>query len=191
MTRFQRRSIRLKDFDYSETGYYFITICAKNRECLFGGMINFEMRLNDAGQMMEKWWKELNHKFPRVQTDTFAVMPNHFHGIIGLCDVGAALRGRPGLDANIPSSGRPPRGAPTLGHIIDWFKTMTTNAYIRGVRQHGWAPFPGQLWQRNYYERVIRNDDELFQIRQYIQENPLKWDLDPENPRRVETLNYQ
>ena len=116
-------------------------------------------------------------------------MPNHFHGILYLADamVGAALRGRPEQDANIPPSGRPHRGAPTLGVVIDWFKTMTTNAYIRGVRQHGWAPFPGQLWQRNYYERVIRNDDELFQIRQYIQENPLKWDWDPENPCRAST----
>ncbi|MBI4317141.1 MAG: hypothetical protein HY675_01515 [Chloroflexi bacterium] len=69
-----------------------------------------------------------------------------------------------------------------LGHVIEWFKTMTTNAYIRGVKQDGWTPFSGRLWQRNYYERVIRNEDELNHIREYIAYNPLNWATDRENP---------
>jgi len=72
-----------------------------------------------------------------------------------------------------------------LGDVIDWFKTMSTNAYIRGVRQWDWPPFPGRLWQRNYYERILRNESELGIARKYILENPLKWDEDRENPANV------
>jgi REP element-mobilizing transposase RayT len=75
-------------------------------------------------------------------------------------------------------------GAP-LQTIVQWFKTMTTNAYIRGVNRHGWPPFPGRLWQRNYYERIIRNDDELARARRYIEENPMQWHLDAENPANI------
>ena len=171
-----RRSLRLRDYDYSQAGAYFITICTQNRECLFGEVANDEMRLNDAGRMVESWWGELLNKFPLVETDEYVVMPNHFHGIVVL--VGAALCGRPGGEVVVevpsgrrhqghcqPRIGHPYRGAPTLGDIMDWFKTMTTNNYIRGVKQHGWVTFPGKLWQRNYHEHVIRNEEELHSLR--------------------------
>src|SRR3970282_1256675 len=110
-----------------------------------------EMILNDAGRMVEQWWMELNNKFPDIETDTSMVMPNHFHGIVMI--VGAALSGRPGfMDWDGFGDGQPLRVAPTLGTIMDWFKTMTTNEYIRGVKQSGWPSFPGKLWQRNYNE---------------------------------------
>ena len=81
--------------------------------------------------------------------------------------------------------GSPLRERPTLGRIIQWFKTMTTNAYIRGVENEGWQPFPGRLWQRNYYEQIIRDEDELNRPRQYILDNPANWPTDEENPNRV------
>ncbi len=199
----RRRSIRLKDWDYSRTGMYFGTICAQNRVCLFGDVVNGDMRLNDAGRMVEKWWSELNHKFPMVQTDQFAVMPNHVHGIIAI--VGAALRVCPhdlpvcpdepgahtGAGAYTNMGAHTGVGAHTsagthigvpLPRIVQWFKTMTTNEYIRGVKQFGWPRFDRRLWQRNYYEHIVRNDDELNRIREYIMNNPLKWELDRENP---------
>ena len=162
-----RRSIRLKDWDYSRTGMYFVTICAQNRVCLFGDVVNGDMRLNDAGRMVEKWWLKLNHKFPTVQTDQFVVIPNHVHGIIVI--VGADLRVCPpalrvcpdddqsntgkhiGLPQQTHETGTHTdegahTGAPLPG-IVQWFKTMTTDEYIRGVKQLGWPRFDRRLWQ--------------------------------------------
>jgi REP element-mobilizing transposase RayT len=189
-----RRSIRLEEYDYSATGAYFVTACAQNRDCLFGEIANGIMVLNDAGLMVGKWWQEISTKFDNVMIDTHVVMPNHFHGII--CIVGATLRGRPdfaesvgaplrgcpAFDLRAEEPGRPHRAAPTLGDVMNWFKTMTTNAYIRGVKQSDWSPFPGRLWQRNYYERVVRDDEELTAIREYILCNPMQWAEDKENP---------
>ena len=132
--------------------------------------------------------------------------------------VGAALRGRPSgnhspdirptpdtrpLHGGRPDERRPHRGAPTgctptggggvvpapaLGNVVDWFKTMTTNEYIRGVGTQGWAPFPGRLWQRGYYERIIRDDDELNRVRSYITANPSRWATDRENRDRTDDI---
>jgi putative transposase len=118
-----------------------------------------------------------------VLPDEYIVMPNHFHSIvviIGYSDpVGAALRGRP------PKTGHPHRGAPTtLRDIVDWFKTMTTNDCVRGIKQEGWPPFEKRLWQRNYYERVVRDDSEMHRTREYITGNPAGWLEDEENPVR-------
>ena len=219
--RHHRRSIRLKDYDYSQAGAYFVTICAQGRQCLFGEILDRVMRPNDAGRMVERWWLELNHKYPTVETDEHSVMPNHFHGVILICgqpdapgqphewgqpdapgqphewgqldapgqphrvaptaaddDVGAALRGRP-----VPATPPAIVTAPTLGDIMGWFKTMMTNEYIRGVKTLGWPPFDRRVWQRNYYEHIIRSEAELDRIRTYIANNPLKWALDMENPR--------
>lgn len=218
-TRHHRRSIRLKGYDYSQPGAYFITMCTQDRACLFGEVVDGKMRLNDAGRMVEKWWVELNRKFPGVQTDAYIVMPNHFHGII-VITVGADLRVCPyaddGTDAHgvgadlrvcphpnggtgAPQPGAHVSGAHVSGahasgahagaplpEIVQWFKTMTTNEYIRGVKTLGWPPFRGRLWQRNYYEHIIRDDESLNRIRRYIAENPLRWRLDRENPHRVD-----
>lgn len=187
-----RRSIRLPRFDYSSPGAYFVTICAQERRCFFGEIVDGHSHLNDAGTTISGWWSRIGAKFG-VQPDLFVVMPNHFHGIVLIPtnDVGADPRVRPTAAGPLPTTGRPPatpastqgaQAAP-LPQIMQWFKTMTTNEYIRGVRQRGWPPFPGRLWQRNYYERVIRDDAELNRARQYIIDNPLKWGLDPLNPR--------
>ena len=137
------------------------------------------MVLNDAGRMIEQWWRELVHKYPMVDMEVYTVMPKHFHGIVAI--VGAALRGRPD-EANTNDAGQPHRAAPTLGNMIDWFKTMTTNEYIRGVKHNQWRPFAGKLWQRNYYEHIIRNEQDLNAIRGYVINNPKGWDKDEENP---------
>jgi len=181
-----RRSIRIPGYDYSQEGWYYITICTQDNTCIFGQLTNDNIRLNSGGRMVETWWRKIPAKFQSIQTDQYIVMPNHFHGIINInaratpCDpptpVEAAPRGR--LDPNVESplthnkSGQSRRIAPTLGDIVRWFKTMTSNQYIKGVKQNAWPPFPGRLWQRNYYEHIIRNEEELNQIRQYIADNP-------------------
>ena len=106
-----RRSVRLSGYDYSQDGWYFVTICVQNRMCMFGNIVNEQMRLNNAGLMIKKWWQKVDSNFPSVQTDKYVVMPNHFHGIINI--VGAAPRGRPIRDNSNNASGQPHRIAPT------------------------------------------------------------------------------
>jgi REP element-mobilizing transposase RayT len=165
-----RKSIRLRGYDYSQAGAYFVTICNQQRKCLYGNIVDGKTRLNDAGLMVEKWYLELENKFPDIQCDEFVCMPNHIHFIV--VNVGADLRVRPDFTTKGEHIGSP------LRVIVQWFKTMTTNEYIRGVKNHGWPPFPGKLWQRNYWERVLRNKTELNKIREYIQNNPAQWELD-------------
>jgi|SRR5579859_694221 len=274
-----RRSIRLAGFDYSTPGAYAVTVVTQQRRCLYGEVAAGEMRLNAAGQMIEKWWRELAHKFPAVEIDIYGVMPNHFHGIIVIKEsavtkegahAGAPLRddeaivtgegahtgaplhgdgvivtgegahtGAPlhgdgvivtgeGAHAGAPlqddeaivtsegaHAGAPLQdgetvvtnegahaGAPLqddeaiagagagvsrhwrspLPKMLQWFKTMTTNEYIHSARALGWPRFPGKLWQRGYYERVIRGPLEMDSARLYIVSNPAQWALDRENP---------
>ena len=161
----RRRSIRLPGYDYAQPGAYFVTICTQDRAIL--------LERPDVQETISYWWNALPPKFPNLETDAFVVMPNHIHGILTF--VGAAPRGR-------PVAGQPHGVAPTLGDVVGWFKTMTTNAYIRGVKDRAWPPFDRRLWQRNYYEHVIRTDDDLDRIRQYILDNPARWGYDHDNP---------
>ena len=172
-----RRSIRLPGYDYAQPGAYFITVCVHDRRSLFGEVIDGQMRLNEAGRMVERWWRQLPNKFASAMVDEFVVMPNHIHGIV--INVGADPRVRPGPDdaANQDTL----MGAPLPG-ILRWFKTMTTNEYIRGVRDGRWTPFSGRLWQRNYYEHVVRDEKGLNAAREYVRHNPAKWSEDIENP---------
>jgi len=154
---------------------------------LFGDIENQEMALNDAGRMVHKWYVELENKFQDIRCDEYIIMPNHFHAIIqniGPAPVGADLCVCPDVCPDDQRHGRPPgehTGSP-LHHVIQWFKTMTTNEYIRGVKQYGWVPFPGRLWQRNYYEHILRNENEMSRIREYIRNNPVQWATDKDNP---------
>jgi len=189
-----RRSIRVPSYDYSQDGWYFVTICTQNREDMFGEIAKDQMWLNNAGFMVKTWWQKVTGKFPSVQIDEYVVMPNHFHGIINI--VGATLCGRPDVDVadgklaqTHNRLGQSHRIAPTLGVIVNWFKTMTTNEYIWGVKEKDWMPFPGKLWQRNYYEHIIRDEDELNRFRQYIADNPANWQTDKENPNVRATLS--
>jgi REP element-mobilizing transposase RayT len=126
--------------------------------------------------MVEKWWFELAQKNSSIELDEFAVMPDHFHGILILkSPVGEGL-------CALPSGGSIRRCSPTnsssLIDIVQWFKTMTTNEYIRGVRNENWLPFTGKLWQRSFYEHIVRNDADLQILREYIQNNPLALEMD-------------
>lgn len=234
-----RRSIRLKGYDYSQEGLYYITICVQNRECLFGditvgaypcGRLNPNnqshehaptVQLNDAGIMVEKQWLALTDRFPNVQLHEYVIMPNHFHGILEIVpDVGAYVGvgvvganvgayvgaipcgrpldggdGRPimnnenQLNNDRPLNGRPCIGQPqghaptgakrkTVGDMMDAFKSITTVEYIRGVKNMDWPSFNGKLWQRDYYEHIIRDYDSFVRISEYIRDNPGKWNDD-------------
>jgi REP element-mobilizing transposase RayT len=181
-----RRNIRLKGYDYSREGLYFVTMCVQHRVCLFGNIVDGKMVLNDMGKMVGKWWMELPHKFPDIALDTYVVMPNHFHGIIvntgngdAVATVGADLRVCP-YTTGEQTTGKyrgEHIGSP-LHVVIQWFKTMTTNEYIRGVKTLDWMPFNKKLWQRNYYEHIIRNEQSHQNIFNYIIHNPEKWEDD-------------
>jgi len=186
--RHRRRSLRLRGYDYAQAGAYFVTICTQGRECLFGEVADGEMRQNDAGRIIELVWNEMPVFYHGVDIDGFVVMPNHVHGILIL--VGATPRGRPGAGQ---ARGPAPTGhepAPTLSvpDLVQRFKTLTTKRYADGVQQSGWPPFPGRLWQGNYYEHIIRDEDSLKRIREYIANNPLQWALDRENPHPTPAL---
>ena len=187
-----RRSIRLKRYDYAAAGAYFVTICLQGPDCLLGQIAEGQIRLTAAGEMIARHWLALPTRFSSVDLDAFIVMPNHLHGIIVIHDdplVGEDLG--PAPDADAEPSAAPARdtpssdadaGRPTLGQIVGSFKSITTNAYSDGVRAHGWPSFHGRLWQRNYYEHIIRNDRALAAIRQYIHDNPANWAQDRLHP---------
>jgi REP-associated tyrosine transposase len=171
-----RRSIRLKKYDYSQCGYYFITICAQNREHLFGEIISDrKMKLNNAGEMIQTIWNKIPEYYPNILTDAFVVMPNHIHGIINT--VGAdsiSARTDPEKRAEMDS-------APTLGAVVQMFKRYSTIEYIKMVKQHIVPAFSKRIWQRNYWEHIVRNENELNCIRDYIRSNPHKWETDKLN----------
>jgi REP element-mobilizing transposase RayT len=176
-----RRSIRLKGYDYAQTGAYFVTICTQGHVCLFGEIANRSMMLNEAGQMVESWWNELPRKFTFARLDSFIIMPNHIHGIIVFVEADV-------LDIQrAHTQVRPYKPVVGLGRVMQWFKTMTTNAYIRGVRESGWSPFQKRLWQRDFYDHIVRDEDDLNRVREYIVYNPLRWPDDPDHPNNIST----
>lgn len=160
--------------------------------CL-GEIVDHEMILNEAGKMIDKQWNLLPIRFPTIELDAYQVMPNHSHGILVI--VGAAFMAAPSLvvarvteKKNVHENGADmlrdpaPTMKPTLGDIIGAFKLVTTNEYIKGVDNNNWPRFYQRLWQRNYYENVIRDEADLDRIRDYIQSNPANWDEDEANP---------
>lgn len=155
--RHHRRSIRLRDYDYSSSGAYFVTICTHQRECLFGDEVNGDMQLNELGQIVESQWRQIPEHYPAIQLDEFIVMPNHVHGIICINDL-----------------------APAVGEIVRAFKARCTHAINQKHNNRN-----GPLWQRNYYDRVIRDDQELILIRQYVANNAARWSEDENNPAQL------
>ncbi len=182
-----RRSIRLNNYDYSQTGLYFVTIVTQNREYLFGEIVNDEMVLNDAGMMVKQIWDEIPIYYNNFDIHQFTIMPNHIHGIIEIVGAGPRAcpspRACPNIDKNgQPRAGQPQGVAPTgLGDIVHRFKTLTTKRYIDGVKNKNWQRFDRKLWQRNYWEHIIRNEHEYQRIAQYIIDNPKKWAMDKLN----------
>lgn len=181
-----RRSIRLKEYDYSQAGLYFVTICTQNREELFGSIENNKMILNDAGEMVDRIYNELIN-YHNMIIDKYVIMPNHFHGIIGI-HVGAesisAQHNRMIYNKNMKlidndNKWADMESAPTMNNglsdIIQTFKRYTTIEYIKMVKQNILPPFKKQIWQRNYYEHIIRNYASFKRITEYILTNPEKW----------------
>lgn len=245
-----RRSIRLKGYDYSKAGMYFITICCQDRARMFGEVIHGKMVLNAAGSMIDAWWQKIPEKFPNIALGAYQIMPDHFHAIViittpsartgadpcvcpppsqpnhndqpmhqnhpgesvrenpvgepihqkhpdesihtnqnglnincnldidGWIDDGNTVEiavGNPGghMESCKRDSGEH-KGSP-LYRIVQWFKTMSTNEYIRGVKSLGWKPFNGKLWQRNYYDQIIWDEHAFHRITKYIIDNPAKW----------------
>jgi putative transposase len=175
-----RHSLRLPEFDYSQEGGYFVTIVARNRENYFGEINIGNMNLFDAGRMVKIEWEKLPHRFPKIELGPFQVMPNHFHGIIIIHEINTISSVEAGLVPALPNRATT-RVAPTLGEIIGAFKSITTVEYIKGVKKFSWPEFSNRLWQRNYYEHIIRNNDDYECITAYIRDNPINWDLDEEN----------
>ena len=162
----RRHTIRLDCYDYSSEGCYFVTICTIDKKCLFGKIVDDEMQMNDVGRMVERWYVELEHKFSTIQCLDYVVMPNHFHCIIyiGNSLVGADLCVRPDASTEI-----------SLPAIIQWFKTMSTNEYYRQVKKGTWPAIGKRLWQRNYYEHIVRSQISFEEISDYIKSNPTRW----------------
>ncbi|MFQ3583079.1 MAG: transposase [Chloracidobacterium sp.] len=173
-----RRSIRLQGYDYTQPGAYFVTIVARDRVCLFGEVVGGEMQLNEYGQIVcEEWFKTTALRpYVRLDENEFVVMPNHVHGIIRIVDdVGATRRVAPTTDTMDATPPGPEPGS--IGAIIGQFKSVTAK---RINTRRGTPGLP--VWQRNYYEHIIRNEESLNRIREYIGSNPMQWELDRENP---------
>ncbi len=188
-----RRSIRLKGYDYSSPGAYFVTICVERREHRLGEIVDGVMRLNDAGRMVQAAWQALPGRFPNIRLDEFVIMPNHVHGIIVITvtSVGATLGVAPDGVAPADRAGTspaPPPGRPTLGNIVGAFKSITTDEYIRGVKFAGWPPFVKRIWQRDYWDRILPDERALNIVRRYIQNNPRNWLVDRDNTRNLHRL---
>jgi REP element-mobilizing transposase RayT len=169
----RRRSIRLPGHDYASSGAYFITMVTKDRECLFGGVSAGEIRLSEFGDIVVREWLRSAEIRKELSLDAFVVMPNHLHAIAHIRRVGA--HGRAPLRTS--SDGVRVRPERSVGSLVAGFKAAATKA-INQSRTTPGVP----VWQRNYYERIIRNEAELARIRQYIWENPATWLADPENP---------
>ncbi len=187
-----RRSIRLRGYDYSQAGAYYITIVTWRRDFLFGDIVNQEMELSRYGEIVQKWWGEIPIHFPNVETGAFVIMPNHVHGIIFILERRGTVSVPEDNDAkeifqdnktspNLQGGETPPLRViqvPTLGQVVAYFKYQSTKE-MNTVENAGTVT---KFWQRNYYEHVIRNENDLQNKTDYIETNPLLWDEDDENP---------
>lgn len=172
-----RRSIRLKGYDYAFPGAYFVTLVAHQRQCLFGQVVGEEVRLTVIGDIVEQTWLGLVKFFP-IELVAWVVMPNHFHGIIGWGEASAGFSW-PKAEASVADASPLPTGTASgsLGAIIQNFKSITTRRINRLRHKPG-----GKVWQRNYYEHIIRNQAEMEKIAAYIETNPSNWLEDEEYP---------
>jgi putative transposase len=192
-----RRSIRLKGYDYSSEGAYYVTIVTQGRKCMFGEIIEGEMHINEYGEIVQKWWNEIPIHFPTVELDVFVIMPNHVHGIIFITTErrGEAVSPLDNPNNNIQDAyvdetyyqgdthagrGTLPLRKRTLGQIVAYFKYQSTKEMNRIETDKAITKF----WQRNYYEHIIRDEKDLQNKTDYIQANPLLWDEDDDRLQR-------
>ncbi|MFN4844547.1 MAG: transposase [Dolichospermum sp.] len=193
----KRQSIRLKGYDYSQSGLYFITICCYQRECLFGNIMNSQIILNNFGQLIKEEWLKSAEIRKEIEFDDFVIMPNHFHGIViinqeinsdfmkndvDFQDNNVGANGRAPLQQIQSSRPKISMKPKSISSLIAGFKSATTKK-INIIRNTPQNP----VWQRNYYDHIIRNDESLARIREYVQNNPLSWENDqlhPNNPSK-------
>jgi putative transposase len=149
--------LRLRDYDYSTPGVYFITICTEDRTCLFGDVKDGVLVPHTSGLVVESWWYSIPRRYPSVDVADIVVMPNHIHGLI-------SLGTDPDNEVELP-----------LSMVVGWFKSITTTDYRRGVALDGWPRFPGKLWQEGLYDHIVRTDGALKRIQQYMAANPANW----------------
>jgi len=172
-----RKSIRLQGYDYSQAGLYFITICCQNRACLFGKIDGGEMVLNDAGKHAQQCWLEIPKHFPNTTLHEYITMPNHIHGII---EIVGANHYSPNGTRTRANDYSPLRGTTkTIGSVVRGYKIGVTK-WFRENNQNQF-PIGTSVWQRNYWEHIVRNENEYKHIAQYIVDNPQKWDMDKLN----------
>jgi putative transposase len=189
MTRYNpnihhRRSIRLKGYDYRQAGLYFITICCEDRVSRFGHIENGIMLLNECGQIACDEWYKLPERYPVIELDIFQLMPNHIHGIIAIT-VGATLAVAPPtavapLNNNVDKTRARVNRAPTIGDIVGAYKSLVTNGCLKIYKSKN--ELMGKLWQRNFWEHIIRDEVAYLRISDYIINNPAKWIDDKLNP---------
>lgn len=172
-----RQSIRLKGYDYTQTGAYFVTICTYQRNCLFGEIVDGEMRLNINGEIAKGSWLSITRHFPNVELDEFVIMPNHLHGIIIIVE-NESRQDFSQSSFHFKINGTQSQ---SLAAIIQNYKSVSSRKINQIYKAKG-----NGIWQGNYYEHIIRNQETLNNIRQYILSNPINWQKDQENP-----LNFQ
>ena len=186
--------MRIKDFDYSRSGYYYVTICTYEMECIFGEIEDDKMILNNAGEMVSMELNRLPKYSIGVLLDECIVMPNHVHAIIvidrdnnGMCNCGRYDYNGPALrpvPTAIDNMGTGDGRNKTLSDIVHDFKSITTKKYSYGVKNNNWKPFSKHVWQRSFYDHVIRNEESLENIRKYIIDNPATWATDENNRKK-------
>lgn len=168
MQYLRRKQIRTPDFDYSQPGVYFITICTYQRQLLFGKVESEQMWLSPIGIIAEEEWKRTSIVRPNIELGAFVVMPNHLHGLIvitSFASVGATRRVAPTLHSSGPKPG-------SIGAIIGQFKSIVTKRVKRELTSYG------DVWQRNYYEHVVRSENEHDHFHKYIESNLINWQSD-------------
>ncbi|NMB68413.1 MAG: hypothetical protein GYA20_06600 [Chloroflexi bacterium] len=171
-----RHSIRLRGYDYTAAGAYFITICTHGRACLFGPVVDGEMRLSEIGKIAQAQWDQIPARFENVEMGPNVVMPNHMHGIL---IVRAGLAPAPGVNMRQPQGPGQPQGLPlpkTVGDIVGAYKSLVVNECLKVYKSQN--RFLGKVWQRNYYEHIIRDEQSYENIAAYILNNPRQWDAD-------------
>ena len=159
-------STRLKSWDYTNPWWYYVTICTKNHKECFGEIVGSKMKLNDLGQLVNEYWLNIPSHYPEAELDDFIIMPNHVHGIIILKLL------------SIVETGHAP-SLHSLGNIVGSFKSGVS----KWAHQNGFKDFQ---WQQRFYDRIIRNKKELFQIRKYISQNPLRWEIEKGFPNNID-----
>ena len=167
-----RKRNRLEGYDYTKMGYYFITICTKNREHIFGNVADGVMVLNEYGKIADETWNDLKNHNNGIETDIHCIMPNHVHGIIAI--VGNGSKPFPVGNGSKPFRNNTSKINPSLSEIVRQFKTFSSRYINAYQKRNGLEPFP-TLWQKSFHDYIIRNETDYLKIQRYIYENPMLW----------------